>query len=312
MKSNGKNIVILVMYCLLTVVFAGCGNTSQDNSSQKTEKQQEVYIVAAASMTDAIKEIGANYEKEHPNVKLTYNFGSSGALQTQIEQGAPADVFISAAQKQMNALDKKGLIDKSTRKDLLENKVVLIVPKDSELSLNDFADVATDKVNKIALGEPKAVPVGQYSEEIFSNLKILDAMKQKAVYASDVRQVLGWVETGEVDCGIVYATDAAISDKVKVLMEAPENTHKPVVYPIAMVNSSKNPDVAKDFIAYLSQDAQKNILAHILVKTVDEFKEMKPEDAVMYIEGEPKIGIVPVEPGLTNTEKTDITGQSFM
>ena len=245
MKSNGKNIVILVMFCLLTVVFAGCGNASQENSSQKTEKQQEVYIVAAASMTDAIREIGANYEKEHPNVKLTYNFGSSGALQTQIEQGAPADVFISAAQKQMNALDEKGLIDKSTRKDLLENKVVLIVPKDSELSLNDFADVATDKVNKIALGEPKAVPVGQYSEEIFSNLKILDAMKQKAVYASDVRQVLGWVETGEVDCGIVYATDAAIS----------------VVYPIAMVSSSKNPDVAKDFIAYLSQDAQKNILA---------------------------------------------------
>ena len=229
MKSNGKNIVILVMFCLLTVVFAGCGNTSQENSSQKTEKQQEVYIVAAASMTDAIKEIGANYEKEHPNVKLTYNFGSSGALQTQIEQGAPADVFISAAQKQMNALDEKGLIDKFTRKDLLENKVVLIVPKDSELSLNDFADVATDKVNKIALGEPKAVPVGQYSEEIFSNLKILDAMKQKAVYASDVRQVLGWVETGEVDCGIVYATDAAISDKIKVLMEAPENTHKTVV-----------------------------------------------------------------------------------
>lgn len=266
MKSNGKNIVILVMFCLLTVVFAGCGNTSQENSSQKIEKQQEVYIIAAASMTDAIKEIGANYEKEHPNVKLTYNFGSSGALQTQIEQGAPADVFISAAQKQMNALDEKGLIDKFTRKDLLENKVVLIVPKDSELALNDFADVATDKVNKIALGEPKAVPVGQYSEEIFSNLKILDAMKQKAVYASDVRQVLGWVETGEVDCGIVYATDAAISDaaisdKVKVLMEAPENTHKPVVYPIAMVNSSKNPDVAKDFIAYLSQDAQKNILA---------------------------------------------------
>ena len=261
MKSNGKNIVILVMFCLLTVVFAGCGNASQENSSQKTEKQQEVYIIAAASMTDAIKEIGANYEKEHPNVKLTYNFGSSGALQTQIEQGAPADVFISAAQKQMNALDEKGLIDKFTRKDLLENKVVLIVPKDSELSLNNFADVATDKVNKIALGEPKAVPVGQYSEEIFSNLKILDAMKQKAVYASDVRQVLGWVETGEVDCGIVYATDAAISDKVKVLMEAPENTHKPVVYPIAMVNSSKNPDVAKDFIVYLSQDAQKNILA---------------------------------------------------
>lgn len=263
MNNNRKNVVILVMFCLLAVIFTftGCGNSPQNDNSSKGESTKEVYIVAAASMTDAIQEIGANYEKEHPNVKLTYNFGSSGALQTQIEQGAPADVFISAAQKQMNALAEKNLIDKSTRKDLLENKVVLIVPKDSDLALSDFTQLATDKIKKIALGEPKAVPVGQYSEEIFSNLNILDAVKQKAVYASDVRQVLGWVETGEVDCGIVYATDAAISDKVKVLLEAPANTHKPVIYPIAMVNSSKNPDIAKDFIAYLSRDEQKAILA---------------------------------------------------
>ena len=188
-----------------------------------------------------------------------YNFGSSGALQTQIEQGAPADIFISAAQKQMNALDEKGLIDKDSRKDLLENKVVLIVPKDSDLTLSDFSELASDKISKIALGEPKAVPVGQYSEEIFKNLNILDEMKAKAVYASDVRQVLGWVETGEVDCGIVYATDAAISDKVRVLAEAPNDTHKPVIYPASILKESKNPDVAKDFLAYLSTDEVKNI-----------------------------------------------------
>ena len=169
-------------------------------------------------------------------------------------------MFISAAQKQMNALEEKNLIDKSTRKDLLENKVVLIVPKDSTLALNDFADVAGDKVNKIALGEPKSVPVGQYSEEIFTNLNVLDNVKAKAVYASDVRQVLSWVETGEVDCGVVYATDAAISDKVKVLLEAPADTHKPVVYSVAVVSSSKNPEIAKDFLAYLSQNEQKVIL----------------------------------------------------
>lgn len=260
MRGLKTNIIALISLLLFGLIVAGCGSSENEKQAQNTASQKEVYIVAAASMTDAVKEIGANYEKQHPDVKLMYNFGSSGALQSQIEQGAPADVFISAAQKQMDALEEKNLIDKSTRKDLLENKVVLIVPKDSTITLNDFADVATDKVQKIALGEPKSVPVGQYSEEIFTNLNVLDTVKSKAVYASDVRQVLSWVETNEVDCGVVYATDAAISDKVKVLLEAPANTHKPVIYPVAMVTSSKNPEIAKDFLAYLSQDDQKVIL----------------------------------------------------
>ena len=248
------NIIALISLLLFSLAVAGCTSSENGDKAQENASQKEVYIVAAASMTDAVKEIGANYEKQHPDVKLMYNFGSSGALQSQIEQGAPADVFISAAQKQMNALEEENLIDKATRKDLLENKVVLIVPKDSTLVLDDFAAAATDKVSKIALGEPKSVPVGQYSEEIFTNLNVWADIKAKAVYASDVRQVLSWVETGEVDCGVVYATDAAISDKVKVLLEAPAGTHKPVVYPAAMVSSSKNPEIAKDFLAYLSQD----------------------------------------------------------
>lgn len=255
------NIIALISLLLFSLAVAGCTSSENGDKAQENASQKEVYIVAAASMTDAVKEIGANYEKQHPDVKLMYNFGSSGALQSQIEQGAPADVFISAAQKQMNALEEENLIDKATRKDLLENKVVLIVPKDSTLVLDDFAAAATDKVSKIALGEPKSVPVGQYSEEIFTNLNVWADIKAKAVYASDVRQVLSWVEMGEVDCGVVYATDAAISDKVKVLLEAPAGTHKPVVYPAAMVSSSKNPEIAKDFLAYLSQDEQKAILA---------------------------------------------------
>ncbi len=257
-----KRTLMLLFSCFFIVFVAGCGNSTdeqKDAGKSANSSQKEVYVVAAASMTDVIKEIGANYEKQHPDVKLMYNFGSSGALQTQIEQGAPADIFISAAQKQMNALEEKDLIDKDTRKDLLENKVVLIVPKDSDLNLNNFSDIATDKVQKIALGEPKAVPVGQYSEEIFNNLNILDQMKAKAVYASDVRQVLGWVETGDVDCGIVYATDAAISDKVKVLMQAPDDMHKPVIYPAAVIKDSKNNEIAKDFLAYLSTDDVKNV-----------------------------------------------------
>lgn len=255
------NIIALISLLLFSLAVAGCTSSENGDKAQENASQKEVYIVAAASMTDAVKEIGANYEKQHPDVKLMYNFGSSGALQSQIEQGAPADVFISAAQKQMNALEEENLIDKATRRDLLENKVVLIVPKNSTLVLDDFAAAATDKVSKIALGEPKSVPVGQYSEEIFTNLNVWADIKAKAVYASDVRQVLSWVEMGEVDCGVVYATDAAISDKVKVLLEAPAGTHKPVVYPAAMVSSSKNPEIAKDFLAYLSQDEQKAILA---------------------------------------------------
>lgn len=261
MQGIKKIFTVFLAICMFGVLISGCGNSENqttENSSTGTE-QKEVYISAAASMTDAVKEIGANYEKQHPDVKLNYSFGSSGALQTQIEQGAPSDVFISAAQKQMNALEEKSLIDKTTRRDLLENKVVLIIPKDSNLDLDSFADVATDKVSKIALGEPKGVPVGQYSEEIFKNLNVLDTVKEKAVYGSDVRQVLGWVETGEVDCGVVYATDAAISDKVKVLLEAPADTHKPVIYPAAVVSSSKNPEIAKDFLDYLSTDEVKAI-----------------------------------------------------
>ena len=254
--KKSTNIIFLMIFCLIISLIAGCGTENKD----KTVKQQEIYVLAAASMTDAIQEIGANYEKEHKNIKLVYNFGSSGALQTQIEQGAPADVFISAAQKQMNVLDKKDLLDKSTRKDLVENKIVLIVPTKSNLKINSLSDLASDKVTKIALGEPNAVPVGQYSEEIFSKLNILDNVKSKAVYASDVRQVLSWVETGEVDCGLVYATDAAISDKVKVLFEAPSDTHKPIIYPVAMLKSSSHQEEAKDFINYLTNNESKTVL----------------------------------------------------
>ena len=146
-----------------------------------------------------------------------------------------------------------------TKKDLLVNKIVLIVPKNSSLSISKFADIASDQVKKIALGEPKGVPVGAYSEEVLTNLGILDAVKGKAVLGSDVRQVLSWVESGEVDCGIVYATDAAISDKVKVIAVAPENSHKPVIYPVAVLKSSKQQDAAKAFLDYLSSAEAKQI-----------------------------------------------------
>lgn len=221
----------------------------------KTEVEPvELTILAAASLTDVTKEIADLYKEIAPNVTLTFSYGASGALQTQIEEGAPADLFLSAATKQMEALDEKKLLLDGTKKDLLLNKVVLIVPKDSTIGLTSFEDVGTDKVNTIALGEPEGVPVGQYSEEIFTNLGILDKAKEKANYGSDVKQVLTWVESGEVDCGIVYSTDAMVSEKVSVVCEAPEGSHKDIIYPAAVIASSTHPEEAKAFLAFLSTD----------------------------------------------------------
>lgn len=260
MIKNMLKVTAIFTLCTAMVAFAGCGNQSQQAKKKAAPAEKtEIYISAAASLTDAMKEIGAKYEQTHPNVKLMYNFGSSGALQAQIEQGAPADVFVSAATKQMDALDKKDLLLKDTKKDLLLNKVVVITKKDSKLELVRVEDLVTDKVKKIALGEPKGVPVGQYSEQIFTSLNILDQIKEKAIYASDVRQVLSWVESGEVDCGIVYATDAAISKEVRVLLNAPEGSHKPVIYPVAVLKATKHEKEAKDFAEFLATAEIKTI-----------------------------------------------------
>ena len=249
--------IALLLSCLALFVLAGCGTAPSASDAKKDSV--ELQVSAAASLTDAMNELATEYAKEHPQTKLVFNFGSSGALQQAIENGGAADVFVSAAQKQMNALDEKKLLADGTRVDLLINDVVLITAKDSKLNLPDFKAVLDPQVAHIALGEPKGVPVGQYSEEVFTKLGILDDVKARAVYGSDVRQVLAWVETGDADCGVVYATDAAISDKVKVAAVAPADTHKPIVYPAAVLKDAKNMNEAKDFLAFLQTDAAKKV-----------------------------------------------------
>lgn len=236
----------------------GCGNTNSSSNQTKNEETVILTVSAAASLKDAMEEVKQLYVKENPKVTITYNFGGSGTLQQQIEQGAPTDVFMSAATKQMDALKEKNLIEEDTVKNLLQNDVVLIVPKDST-AVNDFNDLAEDKVKKVALGEPKSVPVGQYSQEILTALNVADKVGSKAVFAKDVREVLTWVETGNADAGLVYSTDAKTSDKVKVVAIAPENSHKPVVYPVGVVKGSKNIDKAKDFVKFMEGDEAKVI-----------------------------------------------------
>ena len=259
---NFKRIIILTLTIALMVFSAGCGQKSAEpkGAPEATAevKPVELTVSAAASLKDAMEEIKTAYQKEKTNVTITYNYGSSGSLQQQIEQGAGVDVFLSAATKQMDALKDKGLIIEDTRKDFLENKIVLVVPKDSSV-IADFKDLTTDKIKKIGLGEPKSVPVGQYAEEMLANLNILDSIKPKVVYGKDVKEVLTWVETGSADAGIVYETDAKVSDKVKVVAKAPEGSTSPVYYPGAVIKSSKSPDAAKDFINFIYSSKSKPI-----------------------------------------------------
>lgn len=242
-----KLLPLLLIAALICSLSAGC------TKSETGGESVELYVSAAASLTDVMQEIAEAYKSEAPNVTITFTFDSSGTLQTQIEEGAPSDIFVSAAQKQMNALEDGGFIKSGTRIDLLENEVVLIVPAGSGADIKSFEDVATDKVSMVAIGGD-SVPVGQYTKTIYENLGLWDEVYAKANLGENVRAVLAWVETGDVDCGIVYATDAASTNKVTVVCAAPAGSCDPVIYPAAVLASTAYPDEAQAFLDYLKSE----------------------------------------------------------
>ena len=246
---------MLIAVLLVAVVLAGCGSKQTPPAAQTIE----LNISAAVSLKDALTEIQKNYQFKVPNVKLVFNLGASGSLQQQIEQGAPADIFISAAPKQMNDLEAKNLANKATRKNLVENTLVLIVPQNSTLGLDKFEDITKPGVEKIAIGEPAVVPAGQYAQQVLQKLGLWDRVKDKAVQAKDVRTVLAYVETGNVEAGIVYKTDAASSPKVKIAATAPEGSHEPILYPVAILSGTKQQQAANDFLAYLTSPESKAV-----------------------------------------------------
>jgi molybdate transport system substrate-binding protein len=214
----------------------------------------EVNVSAAASLKDALNDIIQLYKKANSGDTIVPNYGSSGALLKQIENGAPADVFISADQQRMDTLEKKKLLVADTRKDLLGNSIVLITAKSSKSGVKSFQDLATDKIGsqQLAIGEPKSVPVGTYAMEIFEFLKIKDAVKPKLVFAADVRAVLAYVARNETEVGIVYRTDALIMpEKITVIAEAPAKSHTPIIYPAAITVTGTNPKGGKAFLDFL-------------------------------------------------------------
>lgn len=243
---------------------------SEDKSSQ-TEIFEPVTlnVFAAASLTESLNEIAELYMAEYSDVSLVFNFDSSGTLQTQIENGAEADLFISAATKQMTALVEGEFIDVSTQKDLLMNKVVLIVPGDSQKNILSYEDVLTDKVQLIALGNAD-VPCGQYAEEIFTSLDAWDLVQKKASFGSNVKEILSQVESASVDAGVVYSTDVATADgDVKIVAEAPEGSHRPVVYPAAVLTDTVDAKAARAFLDYLNSPEAVKIFEKIGFTMVD-------------------------------------------
>lgn len=263
-----KNIVTILTLSLITsLAIVGCNSSDTKNKESESQEAVELNISAAASLKEAMEKIEEEYKKVNENVTLVVNYGASGSLQQQIEQGAPCDVFISAGQKQMKALDEASLLLEGTYKDLLENDLVLIAPKDSDVSNLD--DLITNKVKHIAVGEPSSVPAGKYADEVLVNLDLKDKIKDKLVFAKDVKEVLAWTQSGNAEVGFVYYSDTINTDNVKIVETTPSTSHSAIVYPIAVIKESKKPEAAKEFEDFLLSTDGQAILKDFGYKSVE-------------------------------------------
>ena len=216
-----------------------------------TTHAADLTVHAAASLTDALKELQPAYERASGD-KLFFNFGASSALARQIQEGAPGDVFFSADEAKMNALDKAGLLAPGTRADLLGNTLVIVVPADSRLTISSAADLTGPAVKKIAVAEPGSVPAGVYTKEYLTKLGLWDKILPKVTPCENVRASLAAVESGNLEAGAVYKTDALISKKVKIAYEVPASDGPKIVYPAAALKESKAPTRAAKFLAFLA------------------------------------------------------------
>ena len=254
-----KRILVLAI-CLLLLLALGCGSKNAD--SKNSVQQKTVQLAAAASLEKVFEQqLIPMFNKKHPEIKIQGVYDASGKLQSQIENGLNADIFISAANKQMQALAKKGYMDNATIKPLLENKLVLIVPAKGVSPIKEFKALVMAK--HPAIGDPASVPAGQYAKEALTSIGIWEQVLPKASLGTNVTQVLNWVGEGSADAGIVYATDAVlIKDKVKVIAEAPAGSlKKPIIYPIGILQRAPQAAAAKELVAFLQTDEALQIFA---------------------------------------------------
>jgi len=236
-------------------------------------RAQEITVSAAISLKEAFTELGKGFEAGQKGTRVQFNFGASGDLVRQILAGAPVDVFASAGLKEMDELEQKGFTAPGTRMNFAGNSVVLAVPTASTLRLEAFSDLTRIEVKKIAIGNPQTVPAGRYAEQVLRSLKLWEPLKDKLVFAENVRQVLDYVARGEVDAGLVYATDALTrARELKKVLPAPEGSHRSVVYPIAALKAGKNDGPARTFIAWVISPEGKRILERYGFKTLEDKK----------------------------------------
>ncbi len=256
---TGKKAVLGVLTAAALALTA-CGGKQEQVSGESTAAAEEsaeettILVAAAASLKYSYDdELIPMFEAANPGIKVESTYDSSGKLQTQIEEGLSADVFMSASPKQMTALKEDGMIDEDSIVDLLENKIVLIVPEGTEPKMTGFEDIT--KADIIAVGDPESVPVGQYTKESLTSLGIWDEVEAKSTKGTNVTEVLNWVAEGSADAGIVYATDAATTPKVTVIAEAPEGSlAKKVIYPVGIVSGSEHKGAAQKFVDFLQSD----------------------------------------------------------
>ena len=264
MKRNkiSRLLAVSMSVCLLAAGVTGCSSSQEDSADQTAEEntsetegeETEILVAAAASLEYAYEEeLIPMFEEENPGVTVKGTYDSSGKLQTQIEEGLEADVFMSAATQQMDALTEEGFIDGDSVKDLLENQIVLITTAENELGLAEFTDIT--KADTIAIGDPASVPAGQYAQEALTSLGIWDEVLAKSSLGTNVTEVLNWVAEGSAQAGIVYATDAATTDNVKVIAQAPEGSlAEPAIYPVGLVSASAHQEEAQAFLDFLQSD----------------------------------------------------------
>jgi molybdate transport system substrate-binding protein len=244
MKTNS----LLTIFLIAAVVAAASGCLSE---KPKDNNPAEITVSAAISLSDAFEDMGTEFQTKHPEVKINFNFGAGGVLQKQIEQGASVDIFASASQLEMDSLNGKGLIIKDTRTNFTRNKLVIIAP--SKLTIEELKSL-----DKIATGDPETVPAGRYAQTVLENAGVYEMLKPKLIFAETVRQVRDYVERGEVDAGFVYLSETLKSNMSVSPID--ESLCPLIVYPIAVVNSSQQPAISRQFIEYIQSNEGQTIL----------------------------------------------------
>jgi len=257
-----KKIIGICIAIMLVIAMSACNGgpppappqeengTEQNGEEVQAADPVELLIGAAMSLADVTVDLAEAFERENEHVTLVFTYASSGALQGQIEEGAPIDIFMSAAVAQMRNLEEQGLIYGESR-NVVRNTVALIVPADSDIEIESFEDVALDIVGIVGVGDPEAMPIGRFAQEVFVYFGVADEVYAKAVIASDVRQILTWVELGEVDAGVVFTTDAITTDDVRIIEIADPAFHSPSINPVGIVADSPHIEEAQKFVDFL-------------------------------------------------------------